>query len=942
MLKEQAQISREQHPQGSYLKELSMKAQTVLPLAKPLPMILSVTKISSGYLKDLEIGATMLNQIMSGSQSTEFYHQTEYFLKQVQTKPLEFSLHYAGLKSVARSLLESVSEQSRAQRAHPQLRDLLQRLDISPRQDADFEVGAWLRLSDDINFAAEFSHQHVEMLKSKVVKALKETGMTEIMDKICGTTPINHQNVFESIPYQSMVPSDLGFPIIVETQMTYFYGIQGQVSVECSYNKPSVALEVANKMSYTYNGFAGTICPFTKELLAAGINIHRATNLPVKTLVELQPASSQLKVTMQQNEQVSSGSQNIDIHHYHVKPYTVKKPLVFKDLTPTILHPNTKIIHSKATPKSYEANFGQMLGLDLSAKVETECDLYDAKTYLDSWANYHYNPMAASMFHFTETALTAAGKPSCRYHKYTMVHNPSRSATKGAELTVKLALASKQQDQEAKKYDLKTRQHQRLQQSSRSDQRLEDCLRKLEHSQQRQQRLEAGYAANTLISAKLLGGSEKTYTYSVTAAAGTSQQQHKWNLHLENDDEHEYHKQTVCIDGEMSYPTTYTSQARFQYSNNIGFGETCDQYHVKVEGETRVSNQQREYSDRSDEAKRCQTHSQEEERLRRELRSTRGTQQQQRQSLQRSHAQAALKQMSYCDQRREQSQALDQTDFTISYSQNMPRHIKEAAKTLNTALKAVLFPYMSKVSSPSQTSKIQLQMYFQQKTNTMTLKLQSPQDNVVFRSIRIPQELKEVIPLVAGKSPIEQSYKAITGTPLIAKCVLGQGYVHTFDKKTYSYQIDECDHLIASDCSKSQNHAILAKEVNGQKHVTIYEGKTKIELRPSQSYESYVEEWTLKVDGEERELRKSEQVSVQVQAPLAYSALSPYTQCTVYLHEDNVVEINTPNGRIIHKGKTVSVEEKGSICQNRILSLSISRIAYSQLIKAIVALMTLF
>ena len=57
MLKEQAHISREQHPQGSYLKELSMKAQTVLPLAKPLPMILSVTKISSGYLKDLEIGA---------------------------------------------------------------------------------------------------------------------------------------------------------------------------------------------------------------------------------------------------------------------------------------------------------------------------------------------------------------------------------------------------------------------------------------------------------------------------------------------------------------------------------------------------------------------------------------------------------------------------------------------------------------------------------------------------------------------------------------------------------------------------------------------------------------------------------------------------------------------------------------------------------------------
>merc|ERR1719354_438314 len=87
------------------------------------------------------------------------------------------------------------------------------------------------------------------------------------------------------------------------------------------------------------------------------------------------------------------------------------------------------------------------------------------------------------------------------------------------------------------------------------------------------------------------------------------------------------------------------------------------------------------------------------------------------------------------------------------------------------------------------------------------------------KNIRLPEELKQVVPLVSGQSPLEQTYKALTGTPIYGKCVLGQGYVHSFDQKTYNYQIDECDHLISSDCSKAQEHSVLAKEVNGLKHI---------------------------------------------------------------------------------------------------------------------------
>merc|ERR1719300_695635 len=126
------------------------------------------------------------------------------------------------------------------------------------------------------------------------------------MDKVCGRHQVNHQNIFEELPYQALVPSDLGLPIVVESQMTYFYSLQGEMSIDCSFNKPSAQVSVTSKASYTYNGYAGTVCPFPQELLVAGINVHRAVNVPrhptpIMVMLELSvlsPRNSLLLVSM--------------------------------------------------------------------------------------------------------------------------------------------------------------------------------------------------------------------------------------------------------------------------------------------------------------------------------------------------------------------------------------------------------------------------------------------------------------------------------------------------------------------------------------------------------------------------------------------------------------------------------------------------------------------
>jgi len=891
---ELANLAQTSHPEGSYLKDLSMKARVVLPLAKPMPMILSVNQIYSGYLQNLEIGAYMLNSLMYGTNSAEYYHKTEYFLKQAQSTPVELSVHMSGMKNIVQKLFTSVTKLESS--LHPELKEIVDNLEIALRENEKFNVGAWIRLSDDINFAIEMTQEDMSSLKRKVMSAIRDSGVS-VMDKVCGRHQVNHQNIFEELPYQALVPSDLGLPIVVESQMTYFYSLQGEMNIDCSFNKPSAQVSVTSKASYTYNGYAGTVCPFTQELLVAGINVHRAVNVPSKVHVEVEPKNGQFRIQLSQNDQIKSNSQAIDVLHYHVKPYTAKKQLVFKDMTPAILHANTKIIRSKASPKTYQKSFGQALGVDASLKLKTECDVMDTKTLMDSWANFNYNPVAASWFFWAETALTAQGKPSARLHEYTLYYNPSRSTTKAAEMSVQVTLASKVKDQEPRKFIIHASQQtpivqsQYLQQSSTTDMRLHDSLRKVDSH--------FGYAMNAQINAKLIGGQEKRYTYSITAGAGQNKLQHKWNLHFENEESSSMMK--LCVNGQMSYPTNYNSNAQFKYNNHISFGQTCDQYYVNVEGNSQVSSKVMEFSSYSEESKKCQEATEEDLRLRDLIKYEHN--EITKSSLEKEHSKCVEKKLKYCSKKLEQSRALDQTDITITTSQTLPKSIYNWARTLNTAAKAVLYQYLTEVSEPSQQqNRINVRLNFDPKIKTVNVQVQSPRENAVFRNIRLPRSLQNVLPLIAGQNPVETTFKAVYGKPYYAKCTIGQGYVQTFDKKSYSYNVDECDHMITSDCSKDLSHAVLAKEVNGMKHVTLFHEQSKIELRPAQAYSNYVDEYKLTVNGQKVELQKGQKITLQ----------SSQEQVTVYWSNDNTVVINTPNTRLVHSGKTVTVEEKSS------------------------------
>lgn len=67
-------------------------------------------------------------------------------------------------------------------------------------------------------------------------------------------------------------------------------------------------------------------------------------------------------------------------------------------------------------------------------------------------------------------------------------------------------------------------------------------------------------------------------------------------MHLESESE----PRMVCVSGNMR-----ESQQKFQYNNRIGFGSSCDEYYVNVDGFTATSEKQKENSRRSEVSKKC-------------------------------------------------------------------------------------------------------------------------------------------------------------------------------------------------------------------------------------------------------------------------------------------------------------------------------------------------
>merc|ERR1712029_457362 len=163
---------------------------------------------------------------------------------------------------------------------------------------------------------------------------------------------------------------------------------------------PSISLTAQTILATQYSGVVSTVCPFTSEYLATGINQHSVINIPGAMEVKLDIPTQKLAVYVKPVAQTPTV-----LGHYHIMPFT------------TIGHIN-------------------------KLELVTESGFVDLKSVAEYIAIYK-SPLNLILFGWTSPALSEHLAPSVRFHKMTTLFVPSLSSTKELGVEIKVGVATK-------------------------------------------------------------------------------------------------------------------------------------------------------------------------------------------------------------------------------------------------------------------------------------------------------------------------------------------------------------------------------------------------------------------------------------------------------------------------------------------------------------------
>merc|ERR1711915_1058896 len=572
---------------------------------------------------------------------------------------------------------------------HPEWRSIMSKITMKPTEETPFVVGMWTKLVNDVQGIYGLTTKDVEPILRSIKDVIRSP--ETIKQKLCGKTPVNMVKISDISPTTFLIPSEMGLPILVEVNMPTVHYTQGHIDVECSGSIPRVEVSLTNKLSSAFTGYVGTLCPFTKEVITAGVSKEWSVNYPTKMIASIE--AGKLKVVSKPTKELKS-AQEVDLISYVVKPFTTIKPVDAIDVTPLIAHPNTRLIKSDSTLKTLKHKYGETVGIDMEYLIKTETNVTDMKSLIDEAALYNYSPINIVLFGLTQGALTLSGYPSLRYHEVKVLYFPTRSSTKEIEIEIGVAGVYKTK---TSSYEYKPSQLQIVS--------PKEVLQKLS--------VETGVAVTGKINIELKGGSPKTYSLLLTTGHGYTGMTQKWTLLLENSD-----RMKVCVDGKLSMPSVPLRSVRkleseeidLSYRNVIGFGTTCEEHFVKVDATSRVSSEQKQLAMRSISSRKCEEVTRKVEEVKEELEHVR------KETPEYTHIERELmrvveEKIEFCRAQLNELSTLDTVKLNIEYSP-IPEYLKQYTKLVDVAVKTVLLPYMTEYETRESHNRIVVDLKF--------------------------------------------------------------------------------------------------------------------------------------------------------------------------------------------------------------------------------------
>jgi hypothetical protein len=802
----------------------------------------SGTIFVNDYLNRLFVGyerTTSWINLKGSPLPMDYFSKITYFLDEYKFTPLEYGYSVRGTAPLVTEVLKMITGKSSAEsggeseseivsKLSSEWRKVVEVLDIKKRGETGRSEGAlMLRFFETSNIFKSFSEESIGMIRRKMQSSLK-SGL--LGGSRSGSGEVSFQRMLNLAPSVLMIPSDMGLPITIEVHLPVTMSAKGRFESSLGSSLGSASLSVKTMLAVQYVGWVGTVCPFTSEYIVTGVDEHAVLNIPAEISVKIEREEQKASIKI---KPIMSGSSPIDVLHYHVRPFTVFEKR--SDIRPMTLSPNFKPIRSRGgPPKRYSSSpRSDYLGLGLSYFVESESPVLSGSlAMLEKMELNNYNVWNMFRFSLVSTAFTPARHPSLRRHEIKIKYTPSEATTKEIDMSLKWGVATKEGEGMPIKYHT-------VKVEGGSEKRLvpfgveSTVIGEKSGHGVRQQKIKeamekvgieegAGIAISVTGSLIGSGGRPRTWSYIFSAGFGKDASlSSKWDVKLES----VHSEKKICLNGFYHIPLATTldsaeklreSHSGLRFANTLGFGSTCSERKIKVEGGAKTSEMQKEVSRRSPEAREYQ-------------------------KLVREGAPLAhLSEVAELVKR--QASVMDEVDFNVEYI-NVPSALIIGSDRMIDVLKLYWLPYLaydpnefspSSSSSSYETSKrINVAVFFKTETKTFSVKIESPGETVHFSDIRMPYPISYYFPAsyVAPLSPVIKNL--IGGESALPVCRVESRWMRSYDNETSRVEMDECFHLLSGDCGKSKDFAVMIRKTESvSKEIKVFLKSTSVLLTP--------------------------------------------------------------------------------------------------------------
>jgi len=767
------------------LKSVALKAKTVLPLLKLTPI-----GIQHSHNTNLSKAIEYLNMVMSqdiklvNSKESLIPHlislESNFYTNSMKVPSTSVTAYLSNMDTVLEKLLHYIGKTSAmSANVGSQLSKIAEELRLATREFKSPE----LFLQQSLMGMESAFYLNTDIVLESIDKLSRKFGVQNKMD-------FTHASALELLEVEVIGMTESGFPLITTVNMPLVFAVKGSVSMKEAEGETlaKVSAKIIPAFNIKMQSTTGVISPFTKELIGTVVEGSIHSSIPVEVGVKV--TRGEVDISVKTPEEIVRRGPVTESIHAFINPYSVKHSLL--TIKPLSHSSSVKMITSGINRQPLDFPIGQTLGLSGRLVAESDAKFTDITSYIEKLSQH--SPLS---FMFAGILPSSIRKSSVKIE-----HHPSRSETKEFNINIKLSNSGMRHALNSRFINPEELSH-----SSPVKQVVSQLTGQYDSATilKVSATTKGIHQSKSLKTVIVLGKkSLGSYSNSVETVGAMEVQVPSgsiFGIRYEGNLEVPSLKYRWNINNQIEEPMA------LKYQGKLVVGRQGSEIEVKVDTRMSKTNELRRSIKESPELKKC---------------------------LVEQHMGHRLS--PNCVLVQQQAASLDKIELSIEIPKVISRSpVTSILSDLVKALSIGQLEYLpsSSVMSGYEMDTIKVEAVASRLSELAQVIIQTPHESMKIRNIRLLGLTKSLFPFpVLNEVPTVLSQK-MSALEVPTACRVEPNIFTTFDNKTVSYKINDCEHVLVLDGSRKFPIGVLAKTVSGEKKmVKILSGVSEVELMP--------------------------------------------------------------------------------------------------------------